>query len=149
MSNFDNRIGIGRDTENKFRTFAEGLGFTVIETSQHLANQKEAYARHFPDFYLVEWRLFIQVKNGENSSKWENVLIEKASYNACMFLSKYARVACIWLFPDKSWQGHYIEKLQVIQDDISSEAKAHGSGTSAYKISKKNFTEFRIGPNTR
>ena len=75
---FAQRIEIGRECEARFRAYCESIGLTVIETTQHLADQVKEHARHFPDFYIIEKSMFIQVKDARHSEKWPDVIVEKS-----------------------------------------------------------------------
>ena len=140
---FAKRIEIGRECEARFRSYCESIDLTIIETTQHLADQVKEHARHFPDFYIIERSMFIQVKDASHSEKWPDVIVEKKSFDACAYLAKYTpNVAIVWEFPSGDWMG---EKFTAISPsgEISDDARTHGSGTPAYKIRKSSLAKFK------
>lgn len=141
-SNFTKRITTGRATEIRFRNYAESIGCTVIETSQHRDNPKTKAARHFPDFFIMEWATFIQVKSALNSAPYDHVIAEQDSFDVSKILYSVGEaVIIVWEFPDGTWHGQKVEKLSPVSG-ISDISRTHGSGTPAVKISKiqlKNF----------
>jgi len=138
---FDERISVGRESEVRFRRYAESMGFSVIETSQHRDNPKNDNTRHFPDFFVLELSAFVQVKNGKNSAEYKNVIIEKVSYDAALYLSRWARVVLMWEFPNGDWMGATIHRINPC-GEISDDARKNGSGTPAIKVDKSILVKF-------
>lgn len=119
------------------------MGLTAIETSQHRDNPQSDLARHFPDFFVIEWNVFVQVKSALDSEDWPDVLAEKKSYEVCKMLYEFGlSVKMVWEFPDHTWRGQFIENINPKTQLISDEARKHGSGTPALKIPKSQLEIF-------
>ena len=91
----------------------------------------------------IEKSMFIQVKDARHSEKWPDVIVEKKSFDACAYLSKYTpNVAIVWEFPSGDWIGEKFMNIFPL-GEISDDARKHGSGTPAYKISKSSLVKFK------
>jgi hypothetical protein len=129
-------LSIGRKSEEAFERAAKKNGLTVIFVSTHRDAPKIKTVRHFPDYFVVEWACFVQVKNGKNSGNYPNVIAEQDSIDTCKKLFEHGNeVMVVWDMPDGSFYGNRINELN-INSQISDAARQHGSGTPAYKISK-------------
>ena len=136
MNTFAERLTKGRESEGHFRDLVIARGLTVCYISQHRDNPVNKLARHFPDFFIVEKAVFVQVKDGRRSADFPSVIIEDESYRACLALAEYGNnVLVVWEMPDGSFCGNRVENL-ISAGAISDEARRNGSGTPAIKILK-------------
>lgn len=144
MSTFRQRIKRGRESESAFEKFCKMMKLNVVFVSTHRDNPRKSVTRHFPDYYVVEWASFVQVKDGKNSTPYPNVIAEKKSIDACMELYKHgANVLVVWRMPDGKFLGNLINDLDIV-GEISDDARMNGSGTLAYKISKSNLIDCEV-----
>jgi len=131
------RIGRGMESEKRFVTHAQDTyGLHVMQTSQHLYKPTDKMTRHSPDMFVMEHSVFVQIKDGHRSGKFNNVIAEVDSVDACQEMNKMgSRVWIVWEYPDGSWHGNDVQNIRIV-GTISPEARKNGSGTPAYKISK-------------
>lgn len=138
-STFVERLSVGISSEKAFEKFASNNQLTVVFVSTHRDTPRSKIVRHFPDYFVVEWAAFVQVKNGKNSGNYSDVIAEKSSIDACKYLHKNgSKVMIVWEMPDGCFMGNWIEKLDT-SNEISGLARKNGSGTPAYKISKSSL----------
>lgn len=132
---FKNRIGLGMNSEEKFKRYIEDKGLIITNTSQHRDNPNNVVQRHFPDFYIAQWNMFVQVKNGIHSGPYPHVIAQKESVDACWELlegNKKINIWFVWEMPDGLFKGNKLENL-IFCDEIH---ERNGSGTRGYKILK-------------
>ncbi len=141
MTKWKARKKEGDGTEERFvRCLEQTHGLHVGRTSQHHYESGSQLTRHFPDMFIMEKGVLVQVKSGRNSGKWLDVLGQKASIDACLELHDMGReVWAIWEYPDGSFYGNKVQDLKWPRGKISEEAKQHGSKTPAYKVAKSSL----------
>lgn len=136
FSDFGQRLAIGKESESAFEKFCHSKNLNVVFVSTHRDKPKASVVRHFPDYFVVDWAAFVQIKNGKESGKWSTVIAQKESIDTCNKIHGFgSKVIVAWEMPDGSFHGNYIEKLDIVAK-ISEDARKNGSGTAAYRINK-------------
>lgn len=130
------RRRVGTRTEQHFVDQMQNKGYTCCMVSQHRDNPQNALARHFPDIFVVELSVFVQIKWAGVPTDWSTVIGQKASIDAARELQRQGSdVWVIWEMPDDIFKGNSPDKLK-ITGSISDRARRRGSGTPAYRIAK-------------
>lgn len=137
---WEERLRKGTQAEKDFyKLMRNDYGLTVLQTGQHRDLPQNALARHWPDLFLPELAVFVQVKNGIRAEKYSTVICEISSYEACRQARALGNIVWIvWQYTEGIFWGNQVEDLLVVSE-ISPEARQRGSGTRAWRIAKSHL----------
>jgi ribosomal protein S27E len=138
---WEQRSAMGTEAEQKFISEVRRQNLTILVTSQHRDAPKSKLERHFPDLFILQAGVFVQVKNASNSYLYTTVIAEKDSINACIEMSRLGQqVWAMWMMPHKNFKGNTIRHLEMV-GAISNTSREHGSGTPGNRYSKHSLKD--------
>ena len=110
---------------------------------QRPMSRDNLHTRHYPDIGIQEIPgVLFQAVDGRRSGPHACVIKEQASIDGARAARNDGwRVCVIWEMPDGNFMGNLVERLDIV-GPISDAARRKGSGTPAWRITKRSLVQF-------